>query len=117
MIAVGVGDEDMADPLARNGAAQGVQMLRQIGAGIDHRDVAVTDDINPGALEGERAGIARQKPRHARAEGDGFFIRRIERADERNSHASLYAPPTRFGQLAFLRLTPANRPPNVAAGQ
>ena len=34
-------------------------MLVEIGAGIDHRDLAIADDIGAGAAEGERAGIAR----------------------------------------------------------
>ena len=40
MIAVAMGDEDMRDAPAGQRALQGVHMLRQVGAGIDHRDVA-----------------------------------------------------------------------------
>ena len=38
---------------------QRLDMLGEVGAGIDHRDLAVADDVGAGALEGEGAGVAR----------------------------------------------------------
>ena len=59
MVAMGVGDEDMGDPLVGEARQQCRDMLFELGAGIDHRDLALADDIGAGALEGERARIAR----------------------------------------------------------
>ena len=57
---MGVGDEDMRDGLARECLLQRSDMLGQIGTGVDHRDLAVPDDIGAGALEGEGARITCQ---------------------------------------------------------
>ena len=54
-----MGDEDMGDGLAVERLQQRVDMILLLRAGIDHRDLAVADDVGAGALEGERAGIAR----------------------------------------------------------
>jgi hypothetical protein len=58
VVAVGVGDQDVGHPLARQTGEQGLDVLGEIGAGIDHRDLAATDDVGSGAPECEGAGVA-----------------------------------------------------------
>ena len=50
-------DEDVADPLAGGGRQDRLEMVVHVGAGVDHRDLAVADDVGAGAHEGERAGV------------------------------------------------------------
>ena len=52
MVLVGVGDQDMRDGLAPHRVEQGLDMARQVGAGVDDGDVAGADDIAAGAREG-----------------------------------------------------------------
>ncbi len=59
MVEMGVGEDDGGDPLALGGAQQGVEMLGQVGAGIDHRRLAAADDVGSGAGIGERARVGR----------------------------------------------------------
>ncbi len=65
VVAMGVGAEDRRDPLARRGGEDRVDMLRQIGPGIDHRDLAVADDIGLRAGIGEGRGIGGEQAPHA----------------------------------------------------
>ena len=62
MVEMGMGDEDMADGLAREAGQQSRHMFRQIGAGIDHRHLAMADDIGARAEEGEGARVMRHDP-------------------------------------------------------
>ncbi len=83
MILVGMGDQDMADTLSRQCGGHGRDMLRQIRARIDHRDlVAAPDHIDAGAAKGESAGIGRQQPRHQRAQPFQRSVMRFQRAVE-----------------------------------
>src|SRR5205085_8126430 len=59
MVAVGVGDQDMRDLLASEPGEQRFNMIGEVGPRVDHRDLAMADDIGPGASERERAWIAR----------------------------------------------------------
>src|SRR5271165_299402 len=59
MVAMSVGDQDMRDLLARETGEQRLDMVGEIGAGVDHCDLTMADDISPGTPEGEGAGIAR----------------------------------------------------------
>ena len=59
MVAMGVGDQDMGHPLAREAGEQCLDMLGEVGTGVDHRDLAAADDVGSGTPEGERARIAR----------------------------------------------------------
>jgi len=67
MIAVGMGHQDLADLARAQRALQGVYVLRQRRAGIDHRDLAArAHQVNPGAFEREGTGVGRQHTRHTR---------------------------------------------------
>jgi hypothetical protein len=57
MVEMGMGDQDMADVLPGEAGQQRRDMLGQIGARIDHRHLAMADDIGSGAEEGEGAGV------------------------------------------------------------
>ena len=62
MVEMGMGDQDMADALPGQAGQQSRHMLRQIGAGIDHRHLAMADDIGTRAEEGEGAGVRGHDP-------------------------------------------------------
>ena len=57
MVAMRVGDEDVAQPFALDRLEQGVEMARIGRARIDDRDVAAADDIGAGSLIGEGTRI------------------------------------------------------------
>ena len=62
-----VRDQDMRDLLAREAREQRLDMIGEVRPRVDHRDLAVADDIGPGAAEGKGAGIARHDaPDHRR---------------------------------------------------
>src|ERR1700732_1043594 len=63
---MGVGDEDMADPLLGEARQQRRDMLLEFGGGGEHRPPARADDIGAGAFEGERTGIAGDNAADAR---------------------------------------------------
>src|SRR5262245_13747607 len=48
----------MGDLFTRKPSEQRLDMFVKIGAGVDHSDLAKSDDIRPGAPEGEGAGVA-----------------------------------------------------------
>ena len=56
---MGVGDEDVRHLLVGEPREERGDVLFELGAGIDDRDLALADDIGAGALEGERAGVLR----------------------------------------------------------
>ena len=59
MVAVGVGDQEVAYSLAGQGGEDGVHVLGQGGARVDHGDTTAPDDVGPGAVEGEGARVVR----------------------------------------------------------
>ena len=59
MVTMGVGNQDTRDLFLGEARQQGRDMLLELRPGIDDRDLALADDIGAGALEGERAGVAR----------------------------------------------------------
>src|SRR6266566_2597544 len=59
----------MRDMLVGEARHQRGDMLVQFGAGVDHRHLALADDIGAGALEGERAGIVGDDAADARRDG------------------------------------------------
>src|SRR5438309_1119080 len=59
----------MRDMLLREARHERSDMLFQLGAGVDHRHLALADDIGAGALEGERAGIVGDDAPDARCDG------------------------------------------------
>ncbi len=59
MVVMRMGYQDMGHLLAGETREQCGDMLVEIGAGVDDGDLALADDIGAGALEGERARVAR----------------------------------------------------------
>src|SRR5207245_4293151 len=51
VVAMGVGDQDMGDPLAREAGEQSLDVLGEIGAGVDHPDLAAADNVGSSAAE------------------------------------------------------------------
>ncbi|MGY3460664.1 hypothetical protein ACVWW5_006114 [Bradyrhizobium sp. LM3.4] len=68
MVAVGVGDEDMAHRLAADSIEQRRRMRLVVRTGIDDRDVALADDVTDRAGESERARIATKHAPHTGAD-------------------------------------------------
>jgi len=68
MVQMVVGDEDVADALARHSGQQGLQMVRVVRAGIDDRHHPLADDVGAGAGEGERAGVVGDHPSDQRGD-------------------------------------------------
>ena len=60
-----VRDENVGYPLARQRLQQHIELTARCGPRIHHRDLALPDHIEVGALEGERAGIAAHDPPQA----------------------------------------------------
>src|SRR6516164_1145554 len=58
MVAMGVGDQDVSDPLARETGEQRLDMVSKVGAGVDYRYLVGADDIRSGPSKRERAGVA-----------------------------------------------------------
>ncbi len=84
VVVMRVGDEDVGDGLAVERLQQRVDMVLLLRAGIDHRDLAVADDVGAGALEGERAGIARDDAADQRRQPLGPPVFEGEVAAERD---------------------------------
>ena len=89
MVAVGVRDDDMRDGLAAHGVEQRLDMVGQVRAGIDDRDLPAADDVAAGAGEGVGAGIVGDDPAHERAHRDAGAgaDREIEVEGEVGGHA------------------------------
>ena len=88
MVTMGMGNQDVGHPLARETGEQRRDVLGEIGAGVDHRNLAVAHDIGSGAPEGEGAGVARDDaadPRCHRLE-PGVFERELAAKRNVDSH-------------------------------
>src|SRR5215472_19162474 len=59
MVAVRLGDKNMRDLFAREAGEQSVDMVGEIGTRVDHRDLALPDNVCAGAPKGKGTGIAR----------------------------------------------------------
>ncbi len=100
VVAMGVGDKDVGHPLARETGEQRLDVLGEIGAGVDDRDLAATDNIGSGAAEGEGAGVARDdaaNPRRHRLEPAVFerelaAERNVDSHDKKTTRDRLPAP-------------------------
>ena len=57
MVAVGVGDQQVAHCFTLKGAQQRIDMAAEVRPGVDHRHLAAPDNISAGAVKGERPGI------------------------------------------------------------
>ena len=74
MVAMAVGDEDMADPLAACRLGDGRKMGRVGGSGIDHGDLARADNICVGAEKGVGAGIVGHDAPHVGRDRFGHAV-------------------------------------------
>jgi len=78
---MGVGDQYMTDPARSQRLFQGRDMVRQIRAGIDHRNrTPRPHDMDAGASERERARIGCKQPRYQRRKLDLLSWSHIQRA-------------------------------------
>ena len=68
VVAMAVGDDDARDALAGDRRQQRVEMGRVGRTGIDDRNLALADDVDAGAGEGERRRVGGDDPAHALAE-------------------------------------------------
>ena len=96
MVLVGVGDEDVADPLAVGGGEDGVQMMVLVGAGVDDRDRTFADDIGAGAEKGEGTGVFRQHAANAGRDAFRLSIRRFRNGFLDRAHRPDMAMPGRM---------------------
>ena len=73
---------------------QRLDMLGEVRARVDHRDLAVADDIGPGAAEGEGAGIARDDAADHRRDRlqPAIFERKFATERDLDSHGSEIIP-------------------------
>ena len=66
MVAMGMGDDDVADAFAIQRRYQGLEMFVDLRSRVDHRYLALADDEGAGAVDGEIAGIAGDDAAHQR---------------------------------------------------
>ena len=90
-----VRDENMRYRLAGERLQEGIHMRGDRRARIDDGGAAATDDIGAGALESERAGIARDNAADERAQrGDGAVLDlEIAAEGNLNGHGAAIADP------------------------
>src|SRR5690606_21135486 len=87
MIAVGMGDENVADGLPARRLKQGLKMRLVLGPGIDDGERALTaDDVGVRAVKGEWARVVRGDPPYARRHLDGRAVLRFEAFVEIERH-------------------------------
>ena len=86
VVGMRVREQDPLHAVTHRGADDRLHVLRDVGAGIDHRDLAFADDGDAGALEGEGARIARQQTADQRADLNRLLIGSIEFSFEGNRH-------------------------------
>src|SRR6185312_11459669 len=84
MVEMRVGDEDVRHRLGAERGEQRVDMRGDVGPGIDDGDPALPDDISAGALEGERARIARDDAADERRQRRDCAIIDVDVAAERD---------------------------------
>ena len=92
VIAVGVCHDDVSDLLILQHLAQPIRMRFLRRTRIDHRYLAMADDIGVGAARRERAGIGARDPAQVRGQGDdlAWFVRKlfVERDDSHRGGGS-----------------------------
>ena len=85
-------------------ASKRLDMLGEVGAGVDDRDLALADDIGAGASKGERARVARHDAPDARRDRlePAVFEREIAAERDLDSHlgeiTSIMSSPRRRGR-------------------
>ena len=115
VVDMGVGDDEMGHGLSAHRVEHGIDVLGQVGAGVDDGDGAAPDDVGAGAVEGEDARIARDHPADRRRDLRRFAVGEVELPDE--GEGATRAPPRRpfarrpGGVLGHARETPAPRRP------
>ena len=91
MIDMSVRHEDMRHRLAAHGVQHGIDVVLLIGAGIDDRHLAMTDEVGAGALESERARVVGDDAADQRCHLHRRAVVELEVSDERNAgHETLY---------------------------
>jgi hypothetical protein len=96
MVAMGVGDQDVSDALARETREQRLDMIGKVGAGVDYRNLAGADDIRSCPSKCERAGVAGHdaaNPRCDRLE-PAVFERELAAEGDLDSHGRENTPET-----------------------
>jgi hypothetical protein len=68
VVAMAVGDDDHGDPLAGDRLDHRLEMGGVGRTGVDDRNLALADDVDAGAGEGERRRVRRDDPADALAE-------------------------------------------------
>jgi hypothetical protein len=88
VVTMGVRDQDVGHPLARETGEERLDMLGKIRTGVDHRDLANTDDVGSGSPEGEGARIARNDPADHRCDWlePAVFERKLAAEGDLDSH-------------------------------
>ena len=84
VIAMGVGHQQMRDGLALERVEQRVDVLGEIGPGIDDGDIAPAQHVGAGAVPGEGARVARDDAPHAGCDLLEHAVRERELARERH---------------------------------
>ena len=79
MVAMGMGDEDVADAPSLRRAQQRFDMRRVDRAGIDDRHLLAADDVTAGPGRGEGRGIVGDDPSHQRRDLGRLAGRRLDR--------------------------------------
>ncbi len=78
MIEMRVRDQDMRDGLAAQRAEQRRDMRSELRPRVDHGDLAMSDDVGARALEGERAGVARDDAADERRQRRGDAVINVD---------------------------------------
>lgn len=100
MVAMRMGDEDVAQPLALDRREQRLDMRIDRRPRIDDRDIAVAENIAASAGEGEGARIGRDDAARRRRDADERARRGVEYRDHINS-AQRYDPFAGLAQPSF----------------
>src|SRR5512132_1705550 len=91
MIAVGVRDEEVRDPLSLHRAYQCVDVCGVTGARVDDGDIAFADDVRAGSLEGELARIVGDYASDARRDAITATVFDVDVVDVRDRHPTSVA--------------------------
>ena len=80
MVAMGVGAHDRRDRPAADRLLERLEVLGQIGARIDHRDLMLANQVGLGPIISESRRVVGQHPCNAGLQRDQFCVRRVHLA-------------------------------------
>jgi hypothetical protein len=86
VVAMGMGDHDVADGFALQAGQQGLDVRRVIRPRVDDGDLAAAHHVGAGAPGGEGAGIGRHHASDQRADPGQMAVLGIELAIEGDGH-------------------------------